>query len=56
MKFTALLVLLIAILVLEITARNLPAQETMRVAIPLFPTRPFHYWSLATKVFFSARV
>ena len=52
MKFTALLVSLIAILVLEITARNLPAQETMRVAIPLFPTAAFPLLVASDKGFF----
>ena len=41
MKIAALLGWLIVVLILGLTPRSLPAQETMRVAIPLFPTAAF---------------
>jgi NitT/TauT family transport system substrate-binding protein len=41
MKTAALLAWLIVVLIFGLTPRSLPAQETMRVAIPLFPTAAF---------------
>ncbi len=52
MKFTALFISLIAFLVLGIGARNLSAQETTRVAIPLFPTAAFPLLVASDKGFF----
>ena len=41
MKITPLLRSIILLLILGLTAGSVPAQETMRVAIPLFPTAAF---------------
>ena len=41
MKIAPLLRLIILLLILGLTAGSVPAQETMRVAIPLFPTAAF---------------
>ena len=41
MKITPLLRSMILLLILGLTAGSVPAQETMRVAIPLFPTAAF---------------
>jgi ABC-type nitrate/sulfonate/bicarbonate transport system substrate-binding protein len=52
MKFTALFISLVAIFLLRIDARYLAAQETMRVAIPLFPTAAFPLLVASAKGFF----
>src|SRR6185503_4984767 len=52
MKFTALFISLMIFLVLGIGARNLAALETMRVAIPLFPTAAFPLLVASDKGFF----
>ena len=52
MKSTVLFISLIAFLVLGIDVRYLPAQETMRVAIPLFPTAAFPLLVASDKGFF----
>ena len=52
MKIAIFFVSLIAILVFGITARDAPAQETMRVAIPLFPTAAFPLLVASDKGFF----
>ena len=41
MKIAPLLRSIILLLILGLTAGSVPAQETMRVAIPLFPTAAF---------------
>jgi ABC-type nitrate/sulfonate/bicarbonate transport system substrate-binding protein len=52
MKIAPLLGWLIFILALGLTAQRAPAQETMRVAIPLFPTAAFPVLVANDKGFF----
>jgi ABC-type nitrate/sulfonate/bicarbonate transport system substrate-binding protein len=52
MKITPLLGWLIFVLALGLTARRTPAQEIMRVAIPLFPTPAFPVHVANDKGFF----
>jgi NitT/TauT family transport system substrate-binding protein len=52
MKTAALLGWLIVVLILGLTPQSLPAQETMRVAIPLFPTAAFPVLVANDKGFF----
>jgi ABC-type nitrate/sulfonate/bicarbonate transport system substrate-binding protein len=52
MKIASLVGWLIFVLVLGLTERTLPAQETMRVAIPLFPTAAFPVLVAHDKGFF----
>jgi hypothetical protein len=51
MKIAALLGWIIVVLILGLTPRSLPAQETMRVAIPLLPTPLFPCLWLTTGAF-----
>jgi hypothetical protein len=52
MKIAALLGWLIVVLIFGLAPRSLPAQETMRVAIPLFPTAAFPVLVANDKGFF----
>jgi NitT/TauT family transport system substrate-binding protein len=52
MKIAPLVAWIIFVLVLALTARLAPAQETIRVAIPLFPTAAFPLLVAADKGFF----